>query len=104
MFGKMPIAHDGSPGCSRALASGPELATRLEVGLAMIFVERLPRFPTGIGGTAEAKIDVASAFEKVVASAAKFALAQVVAFESHISLGIGCRVSSNSCGAADMLS
>jgi hypothetical protein len=104
MFGKMPIAHDGSPGCSGALASGPELATRLEVGLAMIFVEQLPRFPTGVGGTAEAKIDVASAFEKVVASAAKFALAQVVAFESHISLGIGCRVSSNSCGAADMLS
>jgi hypothetical protein len=102
MFGKMPIAHDGSPGCSGALASGPELATRLEVGLAMIFVEQPPRFPTGVGGTAEAKIDVASAFEKVVASASKFA--QVVAFESHISLGIGCRVSSNSCGAADMLS
>ena len=67
----------------------------------MIFVEQLPRFPTGVGGTPRR---VASAFEKVVASAAKFARAQLVACGSHISLGVRCRVSSNSCGATDMVS
>jgi nucleotide-binding universal stress UspA family protein len=49
----------------------------------MICVEQLPRFSTSIGEIAEAQTDVASVFEKVVASAAKFARAQVVAFESH---------------------
>jgi hypothetical protein len=47
----------------------------------MIWVEQLPRFPTDIGAIAEAQVDAASVFEKVIASAVKFARAQVVAFE-----------------------
>jgi hypothetical protein len=94
MFGKMPIAHDGSPGGSRALANGPELATRPEVGLAMIFVGQLPRFPTG----------AASAFEKVVARLRSLREPRWSHANRILSLGVRCRVSSNSCGATDMVS
>ena len=73
--------NDGSPGGAKALAGALELARRLEVGLAMICVEQLPRFPASIGEIAEAQADAASVFEKVVASAAKLARAQGVAFE-----------------------
>jgi nucleotide-binding universal stress UspA family protein len=86
-IGKMLVANDGSPGGARALAGALELARRLEVDLAMICVEELPRFPASIGEIAEAQADAASVFEKVVVSAEKFARAQEVAFESHIVAG-----------------
>lgn len=87
MYRKMLVANDGSPGGAKALAGALELARRLEVGLAMICVEELPRFPASIGEIAEAQADAASVFEKVVASAAKLARAQGVPFESHIVAG-----------------
>ncbi len=83
MYRKMLIANDGSPGGAKALAGALELARRLEIGLAMICVEELPRFPVTIGEIVEAQADAASVFEKVVASAAKLARAQEVAFESR---------------------
>jgi nucleotide-binding universal stress UspA family protein len=104
MYGKILVAHSGSPGASRALAGARELARRIEVDLAIICVEQLPRFPTRIGEIAGAQADAASIFEKVIASAAKFARAQVVGSNLIFSLGIPCRPSSNSCGAADIIS
>jgi nucleotide-binding universal stress UspA family protein len=87
MYRKMLIANDGSPGGEKALAGALELARRLEVGLAMICVEELPRFPASIGEITEAQADAENVFEKVVASAAKLARAQGIAFESHIVAG-----------------
>ncbi len=87
MYRKMLIANDGSPGGAKALAGALELARRLEIGLAMICVEELPRFPVTIGEIVEAQADAASVFEKVVASAAKLARAQEVVFESHVVAG-----------------
>ena len=87
MYRKLLVANDGSPGGARALASALELARRLDVGLAMICVEELPRFPASIGEITEAQADAASVFEKVIASAATLAQAQGVAFESHVVAG-----------------
>ncbi len=87
MYRKILVANDGSPGGAKALAGTLELARRLDVGLAMICVEELPRFPASIAEIAETQANAESVFEKVVASAAKLARAQHVAFESHIVAG-----------------
>jgi nucleotide-binding universal stress UspA family protein len=69
MYRKLLVANDGSSGGAKALASGLELARLLDVGLTMICVEELPRFPVSVGEVAEAQADAASAFEKIVAPA-----------------------------------
>jgi nucleotide-binding universal stress UspA family protein len=87
MYRKLLVANDGSPGGAKALACGLELARLLEVGITMICVEELPRFPVSIGEVEEAQADAASAFEKIVASAATLAQAERVALDSHVVLG-----------------
>jgi nucleotide-binding universal stress UspA family protein len=87
MFRKMLVANDGSKGGHAALAAALELAKRLDLALAMICVEDLPRFPASIDEVAEAQADAASVFDKVVASAKALALAQGVAFEPHVVAG-----------------
>ena len=87
MYRKMLVANDGSAGGAKALAGALELARRLDVGLTMICVEELPRFPTSIGEIDEAQAAAASVFEKVVAYAEKTARAQGVMFEAQIVAG-----------------
>ena len=55
MIRKMLIANDGSKGGQAALAAALDLAKRLDVGLTMICVEELPRFPASIDEVAEAE-------------------------------------------------
>ncbi len=82
MYRKMLVANDGSAGGAKALAGALELARRLDVGLTMICVEELPRFPTSIGEIDEAQ----ASYSKRISS-----------------LGIPCRESSNSFSAAGMI-
>ena len=87
MFRKMLVANDGSRGGEAALAAALKLAKRLDIGLTMICVEDLPRFPASIDEVAEAQTDAASVFDKVVASAKAKALAEGAPFEAQIVAG-----------------
>ena len=87
MIRKMLIANDGSKGGQAALAAALDLAKRLDVGLTMICVEELPRFPASIDEVAEAQTDAAGVFDKVVASAKALAETHGVAFEPQIVAG-----------------
>jgi len=87
MFRKILVANDGSKGGQLALAAALELAKRLDLALAMICVEDLPRFPASIDEVAEAQADAAGLFDKVVAAAKALAQTHGVAFESHIVAG-----------------
>ena len=62
MYRKMLVANDGSPGGVKALEGALDLAKRLDIGLTMVCVEDLPRFPAvvdvvaaGAGGTRRAR-------------------------------------------------
>src|SRR5208282_4779113 len=87
MFRKMLVANDGSRGGEAALAAALKLAKRLDIGLTMICVEDLPRFPASIDEVAEAQTDAASVFDKVVASAKAKAQAEGAPFEAQIVAG-----------------
>jgi len=87
MFRKMLVANDGSRGGEAALAAALKLAKRLDIGLIMICVEDLPRFPASIDEVAEAQTDAASVFDKVVASAKAKAQAEGAPFEAQIVAG-----------------
>ncbi len=87
MFRKMLVANDGSKGGQAALAAALKLAKRLDIGLTMICVEEVPRFPASIDEVAEAQADAAGVFDKVVASAGRLAQAEGVAFEPQIVAG-----------------
>ena len=87
MFRKMLVANDGSKGGQSALAAALDLAKRLDLGLTMICVEDLPRFPASIDEVAEAQTDAAGVFDKVVASAKALAETHGVAFEPQIVAG-----------------
>ena len=87
MYRKMLVANDGSPGGAKALASALELAKRLDIALAMVCVEDLPRFPAVVDVVAEAQSAGASAFDAVVDSAKALAKAQGVPFEAQIVAG-----------------
>jgi nucleotide-binding universal stress UspA family protein len=87
MIRKMLVANDGSKGGQSALAAALDLAKRLDLGLTMICVEDLPRFPASIDEVAEAQTDAAGVFDKVVASAKALAETHGVAFEPQIVAG-----------------
>ena len=61
-----------------------ELARRLEIGVTMICVEELPRFPASIDEVAEAQEDAKSVFDKVVASAKTLAGTYGVTLDAHV--------------------
>ena len=103
MFRKILVANDGSKGGQTALAAALDLANRLDLSLAMICVEDLPRFPASIDEVAEAVAEEAGVFDKVVASAKALAQAKGVAFEFGTSSpDIRFRASPNSSSAAAM--
>jgi nucleotide-binding universal stress UspA family protein len=87
MIRKMLIANDGSKGGQAALAAALDLAKRLDVGLTMICVEELPRFPASIDEVDEAEREAGGVFDKVVAAAKAKAQAQGAPFEAQIVAG-----------------
>jgi nucleotide-binding universal stress UspA family protein len=87
MVRKMLIANDGSPGAAKALAGVLELARRLDIGLDMICVVELPRFPASIGEVEEAQSDSSGLFAKVIRSAKAKADSASVSFEAHVVSG-----------------
>jgi nucleotide-binding universal stress UspA family protein len=87
MFQKMLVANDGSPCGERALKEALELAKRLGLGLAMICVEELPRFPASIDEVEEAQADAEGIFDEIVATARALARSHGVAFEAHVIAG-----------------
>ncbi|MGD0186664.1 MAG: universal stress protein [Roseiarcus sp.] len=87
MYRKMLVANDGSPGGAKALEGALELAKRLDIGLTMVCVEDLPRFPAVVDVVAQAQADRSSAFDAVVESAKTLAQAKAVAFEAQIVAG-----------------
>jgi nucleotide-binding universal stress UspA family protein len=87
MVRKMLIANDGSPGAEKALAGALELARRLDLGLDMICVEELPRFPASIDEVEEAQSDSAGLFAEVIRSAKAKAESAGVSFETHVVSG-----------------
>ena len=87
MFRKILVANDGSKGGQAALAAALDLAKRLDVGLTMICVEELPRFPASIDEVTEAMADAEGVFDKVIAAAKALAVGRGVAFETHVVVG-----------------
>ncbi|MGD1015464.1 MAG: universal stress protein [Roseiarcus sp.] len=87
MIRKMLVANDGSKGGQAALAAALDLAKRLDVGLTMICVEELPRFPASIDEVDEAEREAGGVFDKVVAAAKAKAQAEGAPFEARIVAG-----------------
>ena len=87
MFRKILVANDGSPGGVAALASALDLAKQLAVGLEMICVEELPRFPASIDEVSEAQSDAFSFYDAVVGAAKAKAAAAGVSFKAHVVTG-----------------
>ncbi len=87
MYDKILVANDGSPGGAKALEGALALAKRLGVGLTMVCVEDLERFPAIIDVVPEAQRDHASPFEPVVQSAEESAQAKGVPFQARILTG-----------------
>jgi nucleotide-binding universal stress UspA family protein len=83
----MLVANDGSPGGVKALEGALDLAKRLGVGLTMVCIEDLERFPAIVDVVAEAQRDHVSPFEPVVRSAQELAKAKGVPFETSILAG-----------------
>jgi nucleotide-binding universal stress UspA family protein len=87
MYRKMLVANDGSPGGAKALESALELAKRLGIGLTMVCVEDLPRFPAVVDVVPQAQAEGTSGFDPVVESAKTLAGTEGVAFEAQILFG-----------------
>ena len=84
MLRKMLVANDGSSGGEKALKHALELARRLELGVTMICVEEIPRFPASIDEVAEAQADAESVFDRVIASAKTQAANAGVTLDAHV--------------------
>ena len=69
------------------MAAALDLAKRLDVGLTMICVEELPRFPASIDEVDEAEREAGGVFDKVVAAAKAKAQAEGAPFEAQIVAG-----------------
>lgn len=87
MYRKMLVASDGSPHAARAVESALELAKRLDIPLAMVCVEDVPRFPAVVDRLPLAQTEGASPFEPVVKSATALAKSQGVPFQAEIVAG-----------------
>jgi len=84
MIRRMLVANDGSRGGERALAAALDLARRLSLGLDMICVEDLPRFPATVDEVEEERADLGGAFAKVVEAATAKAAMLGVPFGAHV--------------------
>lgn len=87
MFRKILVANDGSEGAARALSAAIKLAADQGVGLEMISVEELPRFPASVDEVIEEKNEANHVYEAVTSRAAAQAQAQGVKLTPHVLSG-----------------
>ena len=87
MIRRLLVADDGSPSGERAFVAALDLARRLSVGLDMICVEELPRFPATIDEIEETRADLGGGFAKVIEAARAKAEAAGVPFAAHVVAG-----------------
>jgi nucleotide-binding universal stress UspA family protein len=87
MIRRVLVANDGSPSGERALAAALDLARRLSLGLDMICVEELPRFPATIDEVEETRAELGGGFAKLVEAAKAKAAAAGVPFAAHVVAG-----------------
>jgi nucleotide-binding universal stress UspA family protein len=87
MIRRVLVANDGSPSGERALAAALDLARRLSLGLDMICVEELPRFPATIDEVEETRAELGGGFAKLVEAAKAKAAAADVPFAAHVVAG-----------------
>jgi nucleotide-binding universal stress UspA family protein len=87
MIRRILVANDGSPSGERAFVAALDLARRLSLGLDMICVEELPRFPATIDEVEEARADLGGGFAKLIAAATARATAAGVPFAAHVVAG-----------------
>jgi nucleotide-binding universal stress UspA family protein len=87
MYRKMLVANDGSSGGAKALESALELAKRLGIGLTMVSVVDLPRFPAVVDVVAQAQTAGTSEYDAVVEAAKTLAKDKGVPFDARILFG-----------------
>ena len=87
MIRRMLVADDGSPSGEIAFVAALDLARRLSLGLDMICVEELPRFPATIDEIEETRADLGGGFAKVIEAARAKAEAAGVPFAAHVVAG-----------------
>ncbi len=80
---KILVANDGSPGGEKAVRGALDLAKRLGVGVTMVCVEAVERFPSVIDVVPEAQRTVSS-FESVVAADTALAAELGVPFAAEV--------------------
>ena len=81
------VANDGSPGGEKAVLSALDLAKRLGVGLTMVCVEAVDRFPAVVDVVPEAQSEPASSFDPIVEADNARAREMGVEFEAQITGG-----------------
>ena len=87
MFEKILVANDGSPGGSKALDAGLDLAIRLGAGVTMVCVENIARFPAVVDVVPLAQSEYVSPFDSVVEEAKARAEGRGVALQAEILAG-----------------
>jgi len=87
MVQKILVANDGSKGGEAAVRAAIALANQLGVGLSMVCVEYLERFPATVDRVAEAQTEAADAFDATVDRAKAEAKAAGVALEARVIVG-----------------
>jgi nucleotide-binding universal stress UspA family protein len=84
---KILVANDGSPGGEKAVSGALDLAKRLDVGVTMVCVEAVDRFPAVVDVVPEAQSEPTSSFEPIVEADKARAEEKGVSFEALITGG-----------------
>ena len=84
---KILVANDGSPGGEKAVRRALDLAQKLGVGVTMVSVEALERFPSVVDVAPQAQTEPISSFEPVIEADRALAAAKGVPFEAQVVAG-----------------
>jgi nucleotide-binding universal stress UspA family protein len=87
VYKKLLIAHDGSDGARKALATAIYLAKRFRAQLHMLSVEEVPRFPTTMDEIVEEQQEAGRFFDKLIAQAVAQAKKDGVRLQAHVAAG-----------------
>jgi nucleotide-binding universal stress UspA family protein len=87
MIPKVLVANDGSPGGEKAVKGALDLAKRLNVGVTMICVENVARFPSVVDVAPEAQRETESKFDSVIDADTALAKEMEVPFEAQLVAG-----------------
>jgi nucleotide-binding universal stress UspA family protein len=87
MYKKLLIAHDGSDGARKALATAIYIAKRFRAQLHMLSVEEVPRFPTTMDEIVEEQEEASRLFDKVIAQAIAQGKKDRVRIQAHVAAG-----------------